>query len=80
MAWEFRGPNPHMDSPLMVSPMTDQSHVVLRMKYEGSSASTVGSFYFRSGSSLPPPLYAKVGKALVVQRVAPCNIFGRNRS
>ena len=59
MAWEFRSTAPHADSPLMVAPMTDQNYVVMRMKYSGSSASTTGCFYFRSGNVLPPALYAK---------------------
>ncbi len=60
MAWEIRESAPHADSPLMITPTTDQNYVVTRMKYSGSSASTVGSFYFRAGNTLPPAQYAKV--------------------
>lgn len=63
MAWEIRESAPHADSPLMITPTTDQNYVVTRMKYSGSSASTVGSFYFRAGNTLPPAQYAK-GRAV----------------
>jgi hypothetical protein len=57
---EFRMNNPHMDSPLMMTPMTDKNYAVIRMKYYGLHPTAVGSFYFRSGNKLPPASYAKV--------------------
>lgn len=56
---EFRVPNPHFDSPLMIAPMTDRNYVVIRMQYSGTASSASGSFYFRSGNALPPARYAK---------------------
>jgi hypothetical protein len=58
---EFRMDNPHMDSPLMMTPMTDKNFAVIRMKYQGPHPTAKGSFYFRSGNVLPPASYAKVG-------------------
>jgi hypothetical protein len=60
MAWEFLGPAPHCDSPLMIAPTTDQTHMVIRMAFAGTAATQNGSFYFRSGATLPPSQYAKV--------------------
>ncbi len=53
-------PNPHFDSPLMISPMTDRNYVVIRMLYHGTAPTASGSFYFRSGNTLPPIRYARV--------------------
>ncbi len=60
MSVELRSSNPHMDSPLMLSPVTDQNFVVIRMKYQGAHDTAQGSFYFRAGAAMPPALYAKV--------------------